>query len=246
MRASTPTEEEGRADPGHSLRSREPLFAHHQGVVFLGLIHRDENGPALLDRCLDLIAPEVISLEFSRYGMEFRKERGPGYARLIRETFGRLQKSGLPCYDNALSATLSYVEMPYEYQRASLYGRDHGVPVRLVDMDYFSYVKLREIERFLSPENLERILQEDSGRGGGDELLLARLFFEEGVRTAAYTEEMLVRDGYMSRKIAVLRRYYGGRRFLHITGWRHLEDPYNVYGFLKPLKVFIYDKALCI
>jgi hypothetical protein len=172
---------------------------------------------------------------------------GPALKRRIEETYNRLKNNNVPCYDNALSMALSYIEMPYEFDRASLYGKKHGVPFHLVDMDFFSYVKLREIEEFLSEANLEKVLSEQvEGQGADREKGLARLFFDRGIKTAAYTDEMMMRDRYMSNKIAVLRKYHAGKRLLHVTGWRHLEDPSNLYGPLDPVKVFIYDKTFCV
>ena len=216
------------------------------GLIMLGVIHRDENGPGLLDRWLRAVEPHVITLEFSHYGARFRREMGPALKRRIEEVYNELKRNNLPCYDNALSMALSYIEMPYEFDTASGYGKKHGVPVHLVDMDFFSYVRLREIEEFLSPGNLERLLSERPDGRADQEKGLARLFFEKGVKPAPYTKEMSMRDKFMSNKIAVLGKYHGKKRFLHITGWRHLEDPYNLYGFLEPVKVFIYDKTFCV
>ena len=224
----------------------ESILRPARGLIMLGVIHRDENGPDILDRWLRAVEPDVITLEFSNYGMRFRREMGPALKKRIEETYNRLKNNNLPCYDNALTMTLSYVEMPYEFDRASQYGKEHRVPLHLVDMDFFSYVKLREIEEFLSAGNLEKLLTEQVQGGADQEKGLARLFFDKGVRTAAYTEEMSVRDRYMSNKISVLRKYHGGKRFLHITGWRHLEDPHNLYGPLEPVKVFVYDKTFCV
>ena len=98
----------------------------------------------------------------------------------------------------------------------------------------------------MSTDNLETILATDTGEGRGYESVLARLYFENGVKTVPYTNEMRVRDKYMSNKIAVLRRHYKGKRFLHICGWQHLQDPHNLYGPENPVKVFIYDKTFCL
>ena len=117
--------------PGPSLGNPEG------GFIMLGVIHRDPRGPELLDRWLATIEPQVITLEFTKYGARFRKEMGPRYVRRIEEAYNKLKKGNVPCYDNALSMVRSYVEMPYEFQCASRYGAEQGVPVRLIDMDLF-------------------------------------------------------------------------------------------------------------
>lgn len=212
----------------------------------LGVIHRAPEGPALLDQWLDAVSPAVVTLEFSNYGRRFREERGPAYRQRIEEVHNRLKRDNLPCYDNAVSMALSYVEMPFELAGALQYGRIHGAPVYLIDMDFFSYLRLREIGKLLDPENLERLLCEETSERNGYEHILARLYFEEGINTAAYTEEMAVRDEYMSHKIKVLMVRHRGQRLLHITGWRHLDDPRNFFAPLNPVKVFIYDQAVRI
>jgi hypothetical protein len=220
---------------------------HAEGLlVILGVIHRDQNGLELLNQWMAAIQPQVITLEFSKYGMTFRRERGSFYRERIEGVYNRLKKGNLPCYDNALSALFSYIEMPYEFEGASQYHTVHNVPLYLIDMDIFSYLRLKEIEMFLSVENIERMLSEDNKDSLGREKTLARLYFEKGVKPAPYTDEMYVRDRYMTNKIGVLKKYYKAKRFLHIAGWQHLQDPYNLYGPLKPIKVFFYDKTLCI
>jgi hypothetical protein len=231
--------------------SPQSSIRHHLGgagntLIMLGVIHRDEAGPDLLDKWLEIIRPQVITLEFSRYGMIFRKERGLFYRLRIEEVYNRLKKDNRPCYDNALSMLLSYVEMPYEFERASSFAAASGAPLHLIDMDLFSYLRLREIDKLLNEENIERLLGETLENPSGYEKILAGLFFDKGVKVTTYGDEMWMRDKYMSKKLAVLRKYYGSRRFLHIAGWQHLQDPYNLYEALKPIKVFYHDKTLCI
>jgi hypothetical protein len=224
---------------------RNPIFAK-ETLIMLGAIHRDENGPELLDKWLDVIRPQVITLEFSQYGMAFRKERGAFYRQRVEEVYNKLKKNNRPCYDNALSALLSYVEMPYEFERASHYAESCGTPLYLIDMDFFSYLRLREIDRLLSEANIEIFLSGTHEDRSGYEEVMANLFFEKGVMGTIYGDEMWARDKYMSSKLRVLRKYYGNRRLLHITGWQHLQDPYRLYETLKPIKVFSHDKTLRI
>jgi hypothetical protein len=239
---------DGRSADGsaHASGAGQSTAVREDGFTMLGVIHRDPSGPHLLDRWLTFIQPHVITLEFSNYGKAFREKMGPRYRERIEEVYNRLKRDNLPCYDNALSMVLSYVEMPYEFVRTSRYGQAHGVPVYLIDMDFFSYLNLRETEKLLDPVNLEKLLSDDGTKKAGCENILARLYFEEGVRTVTYTDEMCMRDKYMSNKIKVLRKRYMGQRLLHVSGWQHLHDPRNLYGPLNPLKVFLYDKTICI
>ena len=238
--------EESDERPGDERISFHARLRPPGGLVILGVIHRDRKAPPVLDQWMKAIEPDVITLEFSRYGMNFRRRHGPRYRLEILEICNELKKNDLPCYDNALSMVLSYVDMPYEFERASRYGADMGIPVIPIDMDCYSRMRLKDIGSFLARENLSKILSGESGRDEGYEHVLARLYFEEGITTVEYTEEMAVRDRYMSGKIGALKRRYRGKRFLHISGWRHLLDPEDAYGPYNPVKVFIYDKTFCI
>ncbi len=212
----------------------------------LGVIHRDEEGPVLLKGWLDRIRPDVITLELSHYGVRFRRERGEGYKRRIDRIAERLRKNGELCSEESLVSLRLYMDMPYEYDVASRFGAEHKVPVHLIDMDFFSYVKLRAVDDLLSEENIEKALAGADRPIVNQEKTMARLYFEKGIKTSSYDREMYIRDRYMSVKIRDLMRHNRGERFLHVCGWQHLQDPANLYGPLNPTKVFFYDKTLCL
>jgi hypothetical protein len=187
--------------------------------VMLGLIHRDHEGPALLRGWLEAIDPAVITVEFTRHGLDFRRVAGHGDGRSL------------------------FMDIPFEYEVSEAFARQRAVPIYCIDMDLFSHVRLREVVRTTGQRPEPVSVEEHVGSGGAGKAL-ARLCLQKGVAVPAYTDEMLIRDRYMARKIEVLMRYHGGRRLLHICGWQHLRDPYGVYDRLKPEKVSIYDETL--
>lgn len=209
----------------------------------LGVIHRDEEGEALLEQWLQRIDPAVITLEFSRYGLAFRQNRGERYRMRIEETLRALEETGSSC-ETVRGVLSSYVNLPYEYVTASQYAEIHNIPLYLVDIDFFSSLKLKHIEELLSPDNIRQLQFYGSGEEQ-KERLLARLALEKNIAVTPYSDEMYTRDKYMSDKIRALRRYYRGKRFLHVCGWQHLKDPCNLYEHLNPVKVFAHDKAFC-
>ena len=75
---------------------------------------------------------------------------------------------------------------------------------------------------------------------------VARLFFDKGIKTFSYTDEMLTRDRHVKENLALLARHYKGRRLLHVCGWQHLSDPHNIYDPLNPVKVFAHDRSFRI
>lgn len=212
----------------------------------LGVIHRDESGSALLKRWLDLIQPDVITLELTHYGLRFRRELGGEYKKAIEHIAVQREKRGDPVNREALSSLLSYLGIPYEYEEASAYAAGHGVPLYLVDMDFFSYVRLRMIEDLVNEKNVETMLAEEPGMNGSQEMAAAKLYFEKGIAIAQYDKEMYIRDRYMSERIQGLMKGAQGKKFLHVCGWQHLQDPSSLYSHLNPIKVFSHDKTFCL
>jgi len=217
------------------------------GTFFmLGVIHRDREGPALLQYWLDRMRPDVITLELSHYGIRFRRELGEGYKERIGRIVAKRTKRGELCDDEAFASLLSYVSIPYEYDCASSYAVEHKTPLYLIDMDFFSYVKLRAIEDLVCEENVDMMLEGGRGPNDNQEIALARLYFDKGIIVSQHDREMQVRDKYMSTIITDLMNRQPDRIFLHVCGWRHLQDPSNLYSQLKPIKVFSHDKTLCL
>ena len=214
--------------------------------VMLGVIHRDEDGPVLLKDWLARIKPDVVTLEFSHYGLRFRRELGEEYKRRIERVVSQLRGKVEPLNKDGLASLRSYVKIPYEFDVVSAHASEQGIPFYLIDMDFFSYVKLRAIEDLLSEENIEKVLTRTEETNGNQEKAVARLYFEKGIKIVPYDREMYVRDRYMTARINDLMKNNPNRRLLHVCGWQHLEDPSNLYGIFNPTKVFSHDKALCL
>lgn len=216
-------------------------------LVMLGVIHRDTTGATLLSDVLDRLQPDVVTLEFSQYGLDYRRSNGEALRRKVRNVVDELVSEGHCVDTKALGTVISYIDPPPEFNVTSDFVRRHKGRFFLVDPDLFSYERLKDMEELVAKENLLHLLSNsDHIRDERYEKTLARLFFEKGVKLFPYTEEMHVRDRYMRDKIRHLMKRYTTSRFLHICGWQHLADPCNLYQQLNPTKVFIYDKTLCI
>jgi hypothetical protein len=217
--------------------------------IMLGLIHGDTEGMGILARSLERLRPDVITLEFSRYGLHFRQVNGDHLKKRLRDT---VRLMGLDVGDHQcpppLRSLFSYLSLPYEFTVASDYSRRTGISLHLVDADLFSWLRLRDIDKVVGRDNLEILMgsPEDSTPETAREKVLAELFFERGIKTSLYTDEMHIRDSLMKDRISLLVRHHGPGRFLHLCGWRHLCDPHDVFGPLKPIKVFMYDRAFRI
>lgn len=207
----------------------------------LGIIHGDARNDTVVKKWMDDVRPDVITLELSPYGLAFRQEKGRAYMKRIDAICRKLQSEGYSCTSDDLRSFYSYVSVPREFEIARDYCAVNGSDLYLVDMGLFSYMKLKKIDELISEENIRKNLIEDSGGRPNGQKVLAGLYFRSGVSAFQYTDEMALRDRFMSRRITVLMRRFIGKRILHITGWQHLKDPLDLYAPLSPVKIYPYD-----
>ncbi len=216
-------------------------------LTMLGIIHRDRDAEGLLKERLAALQPDTITLEFSRYGLEYREKNAPALREALDRTVRELRAEGVSIDREALDWLVAYIDPPAEYAVAADFAAAHGVPLLLVDMDRFSSLKLQAVGDLLAKDNLLRLLGSPFLTSGGHrEKALARLFFEKGVKVFTYTEEMRIRDEHMSAHLDRLLARTDASHIVHICGWQHLWDPECLYGPLNPAKAFIYDKAVRI
>ncbi len=214
---------------------------HGRRFYMLGVIHRDKRNRALLRQWITGIMPDVITLEFTQYGLMFRKENRGRYKKRIDEVLKKLKNDKRPYNGSAMDDLKAFLNMPDEYEVVAEYCKGRRIPFHLIDMDMFSYLKLQNAEELFDSGNIEELLTEKDAANGSREATMARLFFKSGIKTASYDDEMYVRDRHMADRLSLLMKSSPEKRFLHITGWRHLEDPHGLYSPLDPLKVFPYD-----
>jgi hypothetical protein len=214
-----------------------------RGKIFhiLGVIHRDKDNCRIIGDWLNKINPQVITLEFSRYGLMFRKEKGPLYRKKLESILAQMKQDGETYSEEALSFLHAYIDPPSEYEAASLYCNENGASLHLVDMNRFSYIKLKDMDELFNDKNIRNVISVQGDNTTSRERIMAGLFFNSGIQTAPYTEEMLIRDRYMGRRLSALFQEHRGKGITHITGWQHLRDPHNIFTPFHPVKVFPYD-----
>lgn len=203
----------------------------------LGVIHRDERNPGILRTWLEKIQPDVITVEVSRYSLEFRLSIGDMYRERLGSVCGRLDR---PHRGRAVGDLYSFIDMPSEFTIAEEYCKSHDILVYPVDMDLFSALKLRRTDELIDGKNVAANLRRDE-KTGTSQKVLADLYFRKGVTAFSYDEEMAIRDNFMCHKIGILRKRCANGRFLHIAGWQHLRDPLSLYDRFHPVKIFPYD-----
>lgn len=216
------------------------------GLTILGVIHRDTEAVPLLGRWLEVLQPEVITLEFSEFGLKYRETEGQAQKQKVRAVADDMASRGQKVDRQSLDAVLAYLEPSFEFAVAAEYTRLHGRPLYLIDDDRFSRPKLAMTDALISTGNLEILLsappQDDCRR----QRVLAGLCLDKGVDIWRYDEEMEARDREMRDRIRSLMLRHRNARLLHICGWQHLRDPQGIYDPLSPTRVFIYDKAVCV
>jgi len=214
--------------------------------VMLGTMHREPSGGDALAQWLHILEPDVITLEFSEYGLQYRQTHARRLLRELDRLLTEMKAEGEPVEGRGVESLRSYIGLPYEYVAASGYADRCGVPLYLVDLDDLSRLKLQYMDELLSRENLGSWFREYDG-GVSDESrewVLARLFFDKGTKAFSHTEEMLMRDRQIREKVSSLMAEHQDKRFVHVCGWQHLADPQGIYAVLNPAKVFVHDRSL--
>ena len=93
-------------------------------LFLIGTVHLDPDGYQLLLSLLETKRPETITVDVSRYALDFRKMVGVDLLRQL-EPF-RSADGSLPC---ALESIAAQLEIPFEYRAAEDYAERSGARV---------------------------------------------------------------------------------------------------------------------
>ncbi len=212
-----------------------------RSLHIIGIIHRDARNSRCIKQYLDGIRPDTVTLEFSHYGLQFRKKYSDGYIQRLESVKRCMHKEGVAVNADSLLQLRAYMNVPSEYDAAHAYCAATGARLYLIDMDRYSRINLKVSDELFSEENIRKVAATPVNNSHRTERVMAELFFKSDVKTITYSNEMSVRDRYMSRRIQVLFNKNHCRHIAHITGWRHLEDPQGIFAPLRPIKLFAYD-----
>jgi hypothetical protein len=135
-------------------------------LTLLGTVHRDPQGLTRLGKDLARLKPHVISLEFSRYGLTYRRRRKKILTKKLLQGLPEIRETetlriadlkGL-LRSTGIGGIAALIDLPFEYKGARFYSLRHGLPLYLLDLSSSSRRLLSHIDELLSPKNLQKVI----------------------------------------------------------------------------------------
>ncbi len=187
-------------------------------LYLIGTIHRLPRLAPFLEDCLNMIRPEIITVEISPYSLRKRQREEDLWLKRFEELRRRLSPQ-----EREHPALLLYREalkIPYEIKVAQKWGQDRGIPVIPIDSSRVAKNWLKRLLSGLSWENFKALTRQERERYHLKHTLnLVAFYLRTGVLPSR-DEEDLLRERLMLRR---LRRIFQKKRpVVHIGGWGHL------------------------
>ena len=212
-------------------RRASPPGASPCSLLLVGTVHLDPRGPDKLRELLEQLEPTWITVELSRYGLEYRRRVGRRHLEALADALATGGGSAPP--SDRVLALQRLLQLPYEYVECARRAEALGVPVDPIDLSRHSYSKLRVLSEVLSPNNLEQLAADREfrlSRAAMEQQLLARRYFHDanlfvyhfrGPEKAELSERGAAMAGALARRI----KRAGGGPVVHVGGWHHLLRP---------------------
>ncbi len=182
-------------------------------LTIVGTVHLDPAGYDRLFRALAAIGPDLLTVDVSRFAVEFRRSRGAGFLGSIGH-FRRADGTLPP----ALEAVEAQVAVPYELRAAEDWCRVSSARLIQVGNDDESRVLLECFEtELMSPENLARLAVEPVPSLAAQ----VRRQWESARRTVPSGSAVTPADERIAALLGEALASSKGR-LCHVTGWTHL------------------------
>jgi hypothetical protein len=228
-------------------------------LTLIGTVHRDPWGLQSLVEELTRLHPQVITLEFSCYGLRYRlKRRRSLTERLlkglheirgtdswsVRELKKLLRSTGI----GSIKALL---DLPFEYKGAKLYSKRHGLPLHCLDSSSYSRQLLSHVEELISLDNLKKVITFETApfketvmrEYKHAENLLLNGTQSPWLQLMHTDEEWEKRENIMTDRIRKIVAKYPGSTIAHVGGWQHLISRqgtiFNLLEDLVPQRVLL-------
>ena len=215
---------------------------------------------------LEEFRPDILTLEFSHYGLHYRQAHKQALRRKLLAgltnalgshslTQSRLKKLLL---SSGIGGVAALLNLPFEYKGARYYSKRYRAPLFSLDVSSYSRELLKHADDILSPTNLQRLLEFQATPVQElvtNEYSSAKrlLSVSHGDMTpwphpSAGNRYWQQRDRIMAMRITKILHQYPDRSLAHIGGWQHiLPQPHSLFHHLKswqPIRVLLGHGAL--
>jgi hypothetical protein len=226
-------------------------------LTLLGTVHRDPRGFTRLVEELTRLAPGVITVEFSTYGLRYRMAKRRSLNKRLLTSLHDTDDLGIGelkklLRSSGIGGIKALLNLPFEYKGARWYyshGRD--VPLYCVDISSYSRKLLGHVKELLSPENLKKIVAFETAPLQATvmreykraEDLLCNKRQSQWLQPIPMDEVWEKRERIMANRIRKLVAHYPTRHIVHIGGWQHLLSCkgalFNLLEDLDPRRVLL-------
>jgi hypothetical protein len=207
-------------------------------LTLLGTVHRDPRGLKRLVEDLVRLTPQIITLEFSVYGLRYRlKNKRALNDMLVRGLMEIRGSDNLSMQDlkkllqsKGLGGIKALLDLPFEYKGATFYSQRRGLPLYCLDTSFFSRQLLSHVNELLATENLKKViafetapLRETVSREYRHaESLLFGGVQSPWIQPPPLDEAWKARERIISDRVRKVLTQYPGHHIVHIGGWQHL------------------------
>jgi len=196
-------------------------------LILVGTVHLDPDGYDLLLNLLFELKPETVTVDVSRYALEFRRTVGREYRSLL-DNFRREDGSLPP----ALAAVDLQLQVPFEYRAADDYAERRGARVVPVGNSAQSQKLLSHLSReLMTTDNLVKLASRDEPplkEQVEKEWKRARKYHRQGSSAAGSLEKA---DKRLARQI---KEHAGREPVAHVGGWEHLKGLSDLLSEFEP------------
>lgn len=203
-----------------------------RGLMLLGTVHSDRRGFARTRAFLETYGPDLVLVEISPFGVEFRKKHSVELRKTLRERVGIVDKKlgishAAALRHSRIADIYRQFGLPFEYRAAATYAKKAAIEVLTVDSSDFSREWIATWPEMISEENIELLLGLESTAPRTSALYAraAREIAEGPSGPALHGTDAGIwqkREEYMAAQmVSALERFHPARP-VYLGGWWHL------------------------
>jgi hypothetical protein len=208
---------------------------------------------------LTRLAPHVITLELSTYGLRYRLEEKRSLNTRFLLGLQEIQGTGILSIrelkkllrSTGIGGIRALLDLPFEYKAARFYSQGKGIPLYCLDISSLSRRLLSDVDELLSPDNLQKVVAFEATPLQATvamEYQHAEAFLLNGRQYPRFspiseTRVWEKRERILAKRIRKILAGYQGQTVVHICGWQHIVNRqgalFNLLADLKPKRVFM-------